>query len=48
MKLTEARDLQRRRRRARMGKPLRAGVRGRVGGKGVARRPAQHESCAIM
>ena len=44
--VTEAREKQRRRRRVMMGPPLRAGVRGRTGTRGVARRPLKGESCA--
>ena len=44
--LRESRQKQRRRRAQEMGEPLRAGARPRVGGKGVARRPAKTESCA--
>ena len=42
--LAEARDKQRQRRAQRLGPPLRAGARGRVGGSGVVRRPKKNET----
>ena len=44
--LREARQKQRLRRARKLGEPLRAGARPRVGGTGVARRPAKGEACA--
>ena len=46
LRATEARETQRRRRARQLSEPLRAGVRARLGARGVARRPAKKEACA--
>ena len=46
MRLAQARETQRRKRTQAVGQPLRAGVRARVGTRGIARRPARCEACA--